>query len=120
MTRSTVILALLFAVNTSSYGITCEALKSEINQKIKAAGVANYSLVLVETEAGAPGKVVGSCDNGKKKIVYFQNASTRTPNDATSPVASGGPNVKRKTEKVLTECKEGYSGPDCKQRMENK
>lgn len=120
MTRSTAILALLFAVNTSSYGITCEALRSEIDQKIKTAGVTNYSLALVETETSAPGKVVGSCDNGKKKIVYIQSASTRTSNDATAPVAGGDPGGKRKAEKVLTECKEDYSGSDCKKRTENK
>ena len=119
MTRSTLILALLLAVNTASYGITCEALKSEIDQKIRTAGVASYALTVVETGASAPGKVVGSCDNGKKKIMYLQSASTRTSNIATRPVAGGGPGVKRKPERVLTECKQGYGGPDCKQRTEN-
>lgn len=46
----------------------CEALKSEIEAKLKAKGVTGYSLEIV-AEA-KDGKVVGSCEGGTKKIVY--------------------------------------------------
>lgn len=117
MTRLTAILALLWAASTSSYGVTCEALKAEIDQKIRTAGVANYALAVADTGASAPGKVVGSCDKGTKKILYLPSASTdMRSNDAAAPVMSGSPRAKRKAGEMLTECKEGFGGPDCKRR----
>jgi hypothetical protein len=46
----------------------CEALKSEIEAKLKAKGVKGYTLDIVSD--AREGKVVGSCDGGAKKIVY--------------------------------------------------
>jgi hypothetical protein len=48
----------------------CEELKAEIDAKIKKNGVANYTLEIVDANAQADGKVVGSCEGGAKKIVY--------------------------------------------------
>jgi hypothetical protein len=48
----------------------CEELKSEIDAKLQAKGVKNYTLEIVPNEEVKDGKVVGSCDGGKKKIVY--------------------------------------------------
>jgi hypothetical protein len=48
----------------------CEALKGEIDAKIKKNGVANFTLTVVGSEAKEDGKVVGTCDGGTKKIVY--------------------------------------------------
>lgn len=48
----------------------CEELKSEINAKLQAKGVKNYTLEIVANEDVKDGKVVGSCDGGTKKIVY--------------------------------------------------
>ena len=57
----------------------CTELKSEIDAKITANGVPNYSLDIIEAkdEANTPGKVVGSCDGGAKRIVY-QRAKAET------------------------------------------
>jgi predicted lipoprotein with Yx(FWY)xxD motif len=48
----------------------CEELKSEIDAKIKANGIATYTLEIVAKDAEADGKVVGTCAGGEKKIVY--------------------------------------------------
>jgi Protein of unknown function (DUF1161) len=48
----------------------CNELKSEIEAKIKKNGVESFSLDIVDKDAQAEGKVVGTCDGGTKKIVY--------------------------------------------------
>jgi hypothetical protein len=48
----------------------CEELKTEIEGKIKANGVATFTLDVVAADQVKDEKVVGSCDGGTKKIVY--------------------------------------------------
>jgi len=48
----------------------CEELKGEIEAKIKANGVTDFTLTIVDKDAAEDGKVVGTCDGGTKKIVY--------------------------------------------------
>jgi hypothetical protein len=48
----------------------CNELKGEIEAKIKKNGVEKFSLDVVDADAQAEGKVVGTCDGGTKKIVY--------------------------------------------------
>ena len=48
----------------------CNELKGEIEAKIKKNGVDKFSLDVVDKDAQADGKVVGTCDGGAKKIVY--------------------------------------------------
>ena len=48
----------------------CNELKGEIDAKIKKNGVEKFTLDIVDTDAQAEGKVVGTCDGGTKKIVY--------------------------------------------------
>ena len=48
----------------------CEELKTEIEGKIKGNGVKVFTLTIVDKDAAADGKVVGTCDGGSKKIVY--------------------------------------------------
>lgn len=48
----------------------CGELKGEIEAKIKKNGVEKFSLDVVDKDAQAEGKVVGTCDSGAKKIVY--------------------------------------------------
>jgi len=48
----------------------CNELKSEIEAKIKKNGVEKFTLDIVDKDAQADGKVVGTCDGGTKKIVY--------------------------------------------------
>jgi hypothetical protein len=48
----------------------CEELKAEIEAKIKKNGVDKFNLDVVDANAQADGKVVGTCEGGSKKIVY--------------------------------------------------
>ena len=52
----------------------CEELKAEIETKIQSAGVTSYTLEIVRNdEVSDPNMVVGSCENGTKKIIYQKN-----------------------------------------------
>jgi hypothetical protein len=53
----------------------CEVLKAEIAKKLEANGATAYTLVIVAKDKDAEGKVVGSCENGTKKIMYLKTAS---------------------------------------------
>jgi hypothetical protein len=48
----------------------CNELKGEIEEKIRKNGVEKFTLDIVDFNAEAEGKQVGTCDGGTKKIVY--------------------------------------------------
>ncbi|MBB1518616.1 DUF1161 domain-containing protein [Aquipseudomonas campi] len=48
----------------------CEELKAEIDAKLKAKGVAAYSLEVVDKGSAGDKSVVGTCEAGSKEIVY--------------------------------------------------
>lgn len=53
---------------------SCAALKNEIEVKIQANGVTSYTLEIVDAkDVSDPNMVVGSCDNGRKRIIYQRN-----------------------------------------------
>ncbi len=55
---------------TLAYGIKdCEELKSEIAAKLVAAGVSSFVLAIVDKDGTGAGKILGSCENGTKRIV---------------------------------------------------
>ncbi len=49
---------------------SCEALKGEIEAKLKAKGVEGYTLEILPTDQVKDQKIIGSCEGGKKKISY--------------------------------------------------
>ena len=52
----------------------CDELKAEIEAKIQAQGVASYTLEIVTNdEVHDNNMVVGSCENGTRKIIYQKN-----------------------------------------------
>jgi hypothetical protein len=64
-----------FAV--SAYAMKpCEELKTEIEAKLNAKGVKNFTLEIVSKEEVKDQKVVGSCDGGTKKITYQKGAAS--------------------------------------------
>lgn len=69
---------LLLALMMSSFSVAtfaannCDEIKGQIDAKIKTIGVALYKLQVVDVDATVGGKVVGTCDGGKKKIVYWK------------------------------------------------
>ena len=48
----------------------CEELKAEIDARIRANGVAQFTLAIVDKDAPDEGKVVGTCGGVTKKILY--------------------------------------------------
>jgi hypothetical protein len=57
----------------------CEELKSEIETKIKNNGVTVFTLAIVDKDAQADGKVVGTCGGGAQKIVYKRGVASSEP-----------------------------------------
>jgi hypothetical protein len=119
-------LTLAMACSTS-YASNCDELRSQIEGKIKAAGVASFTVTVVDSGATAPGKVVGACDKGAKKIMYVQNAvpavagvPAASASQAKAPTSAGATAKKSPTQNsgsnMLTECKDGTTsiGGSCK------
>lgn len=101
---------------TASRADNCEPLRAQIESKIKAAGVANYALVIADSAASAAGKVVGSCAIGTKKIVYAKGDAPGAAPSAIAPANKTALPVKKNAAAMLTECKDGTvsMGGECK------
>jgi hypothetical protein len=70
MKRLIVVVSLMLAVSPAMAGKSCDELKSEIEAKLTAKGVNNFTLTIVPNESVKDEKVVGSCEGGTKKIIY--------------------------------------------------
>jgi Protein of unknown function (DUF1161) len=102
------LLPLLLACGASRAD-NCEAIRSQIESRIKAGGVASFTLVTVDAGASAAGKLVGTCALGAKKILYGVGSP--------APGATAGAKpARRESEAMLTECRDGSMslGGDCK------
>jgi len=51
----------------------CDELKAEIDAKLKAKGVKEYTLEILPADQVKDQKIVGSCEGGTKKISYSRN-----------------------------------------------
>jgi len=83
-----VALAGLGAASSSALAIGCAELSGSIDARMRANGLSNFSLAVVDTAVLSPGKVVGTCDLGARKILYI-----------VEPGAAG--------RGVITECDDG-------------
>lgn len=101
--------AIVFAA-PAVHAAGCDEIRAGIEAKIRAAGVSRFTLSTVPADARAPGKVVGSCELGTKKIVYV----VQSPAAAASAPAAASP----RDERILTECRDGTIslGGDCAPR----
>lgn len=73
MKKTVLMLSLLALAGHAQTAIRpCEELKEEIAAKIDAKGVPSYSLKIVPIDADEPGRQVGTCDGGTKKIMYVR------------------------------------------------
>jgi hypothetical protein len=74
MTRLLIAAALAaLALPAAAQKKPCEELKAEIEAKLKAKGVARYTLAIVgkdELKDAKDAREVGSCDGGAKRILY--------------------------------------------------
>jgi hypothetical protein len=62
----------MIQVESKPSGKSCEELKTEIAAKLAAKGVTSYDLTISADAGKANGKVVGSCENGSKQIIYVK------------------------------------------------
>jgi hypothetical protein len=102
-------LALAGAADTAHAAEDCEALRTRVESKIAAAGVARFTVTVIDANASANGQVVGSCELGSKKVVYLKDVGSGPGSAPAAPPASSA-------EPILTECKDGTVsvGGDCK------
>jgi hypothetical protein len=75
------------AIPISALAKDCNEVKAEIDAKIKAKGVVNYVLQIVNGPDAKEGRIVGNCEVGAKKIVYFRGPSGNSAikESSTSP-----------------------------------
>ncbi len=97
---------------------TCDVVRTLIDSKIKSSGVTEYSLTVVEADAKVAGKVVGTCDGDRRKIVYLRGAAPQI--GAAASAAASAPRAaaprQGRDEAIITECKDGTvsRGGDCR------
>jgi len=86
----------------------CEPIRAQIESKIRAAGVVDFSVTAVDSAASAAGKIVGSCANGTMKIVYARgNERGQVSAPQVPPAKSARSTSNGKADAILTECKDG-------------
>lgn len=68
--RHCVVAILLSFASAGAWATPCDGIKDQIEARLKAHGVKAYTLTVVDSAAVNDQKVVGSCEGGKKKIVY--------------------------------------------------
>lgn len=104
------------AAASASHANNCEPIRAQIDAKYRAGGIQNFSLTIVDAAASAPGKVVGSCGNGSKRILFATPGQPGTP--AAPPPAAPPPVTAPRSageKPILTECKDGtVSYGNCK------
>lgn len=117
-TQFTMLLGALALCAAPAHADTCEAIQAQIDAKLRAGGLTAYTLSTVDLDAATPGKVVGSCGFGRKKIVYLAGSAGAPATAQTTPPPSAGRSTAARPgdELIVTECKDGFIGPDCKQR----
>ena len=113
--RTLALAAILSLAFVTAHAGNCEDIRARIDAKIKTTGVENYALIIVDAAANAPGKVVGSCDLGSRKIVYNKDSSAGR-DDAAPPSAIRSKPSSPNSSAILTECKDGSVsvGGDCR------
>jgi len=99
----------LMAASTTGHAETCEDLRARIDAKIRAGGMSNFSLSIVDASASAPGRTVGTCGLGQQRIVYTVAAAQSAAPSASSARAPDRP----RHGAIITECKDGSVRPDC-------
>ena len=76
--RSALALLAIIASTSAAARKPCDELKAEIDTKIRANGVPEFSLDIVDQAVAeqSAGKIVGQCDGGSKRIVYLRGSAS--------------------------------------------
>jgi len=70
MKKMICLMSLVLASSGAWAAKSCDELKAEIEAKVQEHGVKAFTLEIVASDAKDEGKVVGTCEGGKKKILY--------------------------------------------------
>ena len=134
---------LLLLASAQAHADSCDTIRADIEAKLRTAGVVSYALLTVDVNDPMPGKVVGSCAMGKRKIIYqaqggnaaalpasgaaqgsvvstlqsgAQGARPGTVVTSTQSAPKGRPVPRPEAKDVITECKDGSMsvGGECK------
>ena len=105
---------------------TCDDLRQQIEAKIRARGVSQPVVRVIDAGAKPGGQIVGSCERGARRIVYqgggaAEGPATAAPAAPAAPAAAVppgqavAPQLPRKPT-VITECADGrvLASGDCK------
>lgn len=107
------LMAVLCTAAAPALAIGCDELRSGIDARIRATGVGNFILTVVPANAAGVGSVVGSCEQGAKKIYYVKGTLATSAAAVTRPAPAPAqpPNTKPKATapEVITECDDGTS-----------
>lgn len=102
---------LVLAGAAAAQADNCEAIRAGIDAKIRATGVSDHKLAIVDANAIVAGKMVGSCDLGSKKILYTRPSTPGAAASAAAPAPTPATPVRAvkrmPAEPMLTECKDG-------------
>ena len=99
-----------------SLAVTCEDLRAQIESRIRSTGAAEFTVAVVDAGTSAPGKIVGTCDRGGKKLVYKQVGPPAADTKAPAEAMPAPNRAAKKVAPILTECKDGSvsMNSDCK------
>jgi len=91
----------------------CEGIRLHIEGRLRAGGVPNPALVVLPRASAPGGRVLGSCGNGNRQIVYTGTAPGLPPERA--PDRAPERPADSVSDKIPTECKDGsiVIGPRC-------
>lgn len=101
------------------HAASCEEVMAPIEARIRAKGVTEFRLEAVDRAASAGGQQVGTCDLGRKKILYLRgaaaassasSASLASPASPASTTSAAGPRPagpRASGPRVITECADG-------------
>lgn len=96
--------AVLLATPGVALATSCEQVMAPIEARIRAKGVTDFRLEAVDQAASAPGQPVGTCDLGRKKILYVRGAASAA--GAARPAAAPA-GERASAPRVITECADG-------------
>ena len=102
--RSALLAVALTQVSSAALAVTCEELRASVESKIQDKGVTSFTVAIVNAAASAPGRVVGTCERGAKKLVYSKGPSS-APSASQGTAAATAGAAPRKP--VITECADG-------------
>ena len=85
---------------TWAHAATCEELQRTIEARIRGNGVAGFTVTPVDAAASAPGQVVGTCDQGRRKLLYLRGGAASAPPTSAPAKPASAP-------AVITECADG-------------